>query len=75
MKMWSGVILLLGVCAAALAQTFTSDLQIGGKMVHSRYVIAEASPTSYMGKWETSEDGQSWSAWMEMKATKVPAKK
>lgn len=75
MKMWSGVILLLGVCAAALAQTLTSDVKIGGKMVHSRYAMTETSPTSSTGKWETSEDGQSRAAWMEMKATKAPAKK
>jgi hypothetical protein len=37
--------------------------------------MTETSPTSSTGKWETSEDGQSRAAWMEMKATKAPAKK
>jgi hypothetical protein len=60
MKMRSGIILLPGVCAAALPQTSANDFQIGGKILHSRYVMTETSPTSSTGKWETSEDGQSW---------------
>jgi hypothetical protein len=74
MKMWSGVVL-PGVCAAALAQTSTSDFKIGGKMLHRRYVMPETSLTSYTGKWETSEDGQSQTASMEMRSAQAPAKK
>jgi hypothetical protein len=54
--------------------TYLSDSKIGGKTVHSRYVMTEISPTSYSAKWDTSEDGQNWSTVMEMKAVKAPAK-
>jgi hypothetical protein len=55
--------------------TFASDEKMGGKLIHSRYVMAETSPTAYTGKWEMSEDGQHWTTAMEMKSTKAEAKK
>jgi uncharacterized protein DUF1579 len=55
--------------------TFTSEEKMGGKLVHSRYTMTETSPTSYVAKWEMSEDGQNWMTAMEMKAAKAAPKK
>lgn len=45
--------------------------KMGGKLIKSRYTIVENSPTAYTFKWETSEDGRSWTTAMEGKATKT----
>lgn len=45
-----------------------------GKLIKSRFTIVETSPTAYTYKWETSEDGRTWSAIMEGKETKAAGK-
>ena len=55
--------------------TFSSEEKMGGKLIHSRYTMTETSPSTYIAKWEMSEDGQNWISAMEMKATKAEAKK
>lgn len=55
--------------------TFSSEEKMGGKLVKSRYTIAEESPTSYSFKWEVSEDGKTWNTILEGKETKMAASK
>ena len=50
--------------------TWNGEDKMGGKTFHSRYTIVTTSPTSYMFKWETSEDGTKWNTVMEGKSTK-----
>ncbi len=54
---------------------FTNDGTMGGKAYHGRYSMDTSSPGSYTFKYETSEDGQTWSTMMEGKATKAAAAK
>lgn len=54
---------------------YTSDSKMGGKAYHGRYSMDTSSPGSYTFKYETSEDGQTWSTMMEGKATKAAAEK
>jgi hypothetical protein len=49
---------------------WTGEDKMGGKMIKSRYTIVVASPTSQSFKWETSEDGKTWSTAAEGKSTK-----
>ena len=51
--------------------TWTSQMDMGGKTIHSRFVITEDSPTMHSFKWETSEDGKSWKPTMTGKSTKT----
>ena len=51
--------------------TWTSDMDTGGKTLHSRFVITEESPTAHTYKWEMSEDGKSWKTVMSGKSTKT----
>jgi hypothetical protein len=51
--------------------TWTSEMDMGGKTIHSRFVITEESPTMHSFKWETSEDGKSWKTTMTGKSTKT----
>lgn len=51
--------------------TWTSKMDMGGKTMHSRFVIVEASPTRHTHKWEMSEDGRTWKAAMEGTSTKT----
>jgi hypothetical protein len=52
--------------------TWTSDEEMGGKMVKGKFVLTEVSPTSYTYKFDTSTDkGKTWANMMEGKATKV----
>jgi Protein of unknown function (DUF1579) len=44
--------------------------KMGGKLIKSKYTIVMASPTSYTFKWETSEDGKTWTTAGEGKSTK-----
>lgn len=53
--------------------TWNGEDKMGGKMIKSRYTIVETSPTAYNFKWETSEDGSTWSAIMEGKTAKTAA--
>ncbi|MFY9550066.1 MAG: DUF1579 family protein [Thermoanaerobaculia bacterium] len=54
--------------------TYTSNDKMGGKTVQGRYTITEVSPTSQTFKFETSDDGQTWTEVMEGKATKAVSK-
>ena len=53
--------------------TYTNESLMNGKMIKGRYVMTEASPTSYDFKMETSADGKTWSSMMEGKVTKKAA--
>ncbi len=44
--------------------------RMGGKLIHSRYTVVLTSPTSQTFKWETSEDGKTWTTSAEGKSTK-----
>jgi hypothetical protein len=50
--------------------TWTNTMTIEGKTIQSRFILTEASPTSYTGKWEMSMDGTTWNPVFEAKATK-----
>ena len=50
--------------------TFKSDLDMGGKKIHSQFVITETSPTVHDMKWDMSEDGKKWTTVMEGKSIK-----
>jgi len=51
--------------------TYTSDEDMGGKVMHGRFTLKEVSPTSYTMKYDMSEDGKTWNTFMEGTATKV----
>ena len=52
--------------------TWTSDEEIGGKVMKMKFILNEASATSYTYKLDTSTDnGKTWANLMEGKATKV----
>jgi hypothetical protein len=51
--------------------TWSSKMEMGGKTMHSRFVITEDSPTSHTYKWETSDDGTAWKTIMTGKSTKT----
>jgi hypothetical protein len=50
--------------------TYTSSMKVKGKVVHSRYVATEVSPTEYTFKWEMEGDKGSWMTLAEGKSTK-----
>jgi Protein of unknown function (DUF1579) len=50
--------------------TWTGQDKMGGKLIHSRYTIVKPTPTTQTFKWETSEDGKTWTTLMEGKSTK-----
>lgn len=50
--------------------TYEDSSKMGGKMVKSRYVITELSPTSYAFKWEMQGDDGAWQTVMDGKSTK-----
>ena len=49
---------------------WSGEEKMGGKMIKSRYTIVLRSPTTQAFKWETSEDGKTWSTVAEGKSTK-----
>jgi hypothetical protein len=51
--------------------TYNDEAKMGGKMVKSRFIIKETSPTSYTFKWEMLGEGGAWQTIMEGKATKA----
>jgi len=51
--------------------TWTSDEEMGGKVMKGRFVLTEVSPTSYTYKFDMSSDGKTWEKGFEGKATKV----
>ena len=50
--------------------TFASEMTFEGKRIWSRFVIELLSPSQQKFRWETSEDGKSWTLVMEGGATK-----
>jgi hypothetical protein len=50
--------------------SWTGEDKMGGKVIKSRYTIVVPSPTTQTFKWETSEDGKTWSTAAEGKSTK-----
>lgn len=50
---------------------WTSKGNMGGKVIHSRFVITEKSPTVHTYVWEMSEDGKKWMKAMEGTSTKT----
>ena len=50
--------------------TWNGTDKMGGKTIHSRYTVKLDSPTAQSFKWETSEDGKSWTVAAEGKSTK-----
>ena len=51
--------------------TWSGEDKMGGKLIKSRYTIVVTSPTTYTFKWETSEDGKTWTTAAEGKSTKA----
>ena len=52
--------------------TYNDEAKMGGKMVKSRYVIKQGTPTSYTFKWEMQGDDGTWKPILEGKSTKAP---
>lgn len=50
--------------------SWTGEDKMGGKLIKSRYTIVLPTPTTQTFKWETSEDGKTWTTMMEGKSTK-----
>jgi hypothetical protein len=50
--------------------TYTDESKMGGKLVKSRYVMKEVSPTSYTFKYEVQGDDGKWATMMEGTETK-----
>jgi hypothetical protein len=50
--------------------TYTSSSKMKGKVIKSRYVMKEISPTSYSFSWSMADDKGGWKTGMEGKATK-----
>jgi hypothetical protein len=50
---------------------YNDEAKMGGKMVKSRYMIKETSPTSYTFKWEMLGEDGAWQTIMEGKSTKT----
>jgi hypothetical protein len=49
---------------------WTSDEKMGGQTMKARFTMKIVSPTTYNFTWETSQDGKTWTAVMDGKATK-----
>ncbi len=50
--------------------TWSSTDKMGGKTIHSRYTVTLDTPTSQTFKYETSEDGKTWTVAAEGKSRK-----
>lgn len=50
---------------------WTSETNMGGKPMKTRFTIKELSPTSYSMKFDSSPDGRTWSTVFEGKVTKA----
>ena len=50
--------------------TWKGSDKMGGKLIHSRYTVTVTSPTTQTFKWETSEDGKTFTTAAEGKSTK-----
>jgi hypothetical protein len=51
--------------------TYTSSSKMHGKVIKSRYVLKELSPTAYSFTWQTQNEKGGWTTVMEGKETKV----
>ena len=51
--------------------TFTSSMKVKGKVINSRYVATEVSPTEYTFKWEMADEKGNWTTLAEGKETKA----
>ena len=51
--------------------TWTSESEMGGKKIKTRFNLKEDSPKEYTMKFDMSSDGGEWKMMMEGKATKV----
>ncbi len=49
---------------------WSGEDRMGGKLIKSKYTVVLTSPTTQTFKWETSEDGKTWSTMAEGKSTK-----
>jgi hypothetical protein len=50
--------------------SWSGEDKMGGKLIRSRYTVVVTSPTAQTFKWETSEDGKTWTTSAEGKSTK-----
>jgi len=51
---------------------WTSEEEMGGKMMKGKFIIKEVSPTSYTYRFDMStDDGNTWTSLVEGKATKL----
>jgi hypothetical protein len=53
------------------AWTFTSKMDMGGQTIHSRFTMADKSPTVHTVKWDVSMDGKTWKTIMEGTSTRT----
>jgi hypothetical protein len=51
--------------------TWSSDLNMGGNVAKTHFIVTETSPTSYAFKFEMSQDGNNWSTIMDGTANKA----
>ena len=51
--------------------TYTSSMKMKDKVIKSRWIMTEASPTEYSGKWEMADDKGNWMTMAEGKSTKA----
>lgn len=50
--------------------SWSGEDKMGGKVIKSKYTVVLTSPTTQTFKWETSEDGKTWTTAAEGKSTK-----
>jgi len=53
--------------------TWNSESKMGGQVIKGKFTIKEVSPTEHTFKYEMSTDGNTWTATLEGKSTKVVA--
>ncbi|HQR45093.1 MAG TPA: DUF1579 family protein [Thermoanaerobaculia bacterium] len=51
--------------------TYTSSMKMGGKVIKSRYVATEGTPTEYTFKWDMADDKGNWMTMAEGKSTRA----
>jgi hypothetical protein len=55
--------------------TYTDESKMGGKMIKSRYIVKEESPSAYTFKWEIQGEDGKWATIVEGKETKAATSK
>lgn len=53
------------------AWTYTSSMKMKDKVIKSRYMITESSPTEYSFKWEMADEKGNWMTMAEGRSTKA----